>query len=145
MELTREPQVEGVECIAETGIGRNQGKRCSETAVFYAQDVELSQKAIEFGAVVELAASGIASKFGDPEATAVAEKNIHGHTRSVGPQRGKAQVKWKISRALQHQAMALVVGRGAVLAMQVGGIHRGIAEGDLIVIRVVEGLGKRIG
>src|SRR4029077_10538949 len=50
----------------------------------------------------------------------------------------------EISRALQHQAMTLVVGRRAVLAMQISGIHGRITEGDLIVIRIVERLGKCI-
>src|SRR5258708_33872522 len=41
--------------------------------------------------------------------------------------------------------MALVVGRGTVLAMQVVGIDGRITERDLIVVRVIERFGKCIG
>src|ERR1700722_9387464 len=144
MEIARQAQVKGVECVVETSVGGNHGERRTQTAIGCALCIELSQEGVEFCATVELAAAGVASKFGDAVAAAVAQENIHGNAGSVGPQRRKTQVERKISRALDDQAMALVVGRGTVLTMQVGGIHRWIAKWDLIVIRVIQRFRERV-
>src|ERR1700692_2169047 len=138
MELARQAQVKGVECVVEAGVGRNHGEGRAKTAISCPLCVELSQEGVEFGASVELAGAGVASKFGDAVAAAVAEQDIHGNAGSVGPQRRKTEVEREISCALHDQAMALVVGRGTVFAMQVGGIDRRIAEWDLIVVRVIQ-------
>lgn len=51
----------------------------------------------------------------------------------------------QVHDARQHQAVALVIGRRTVLAMEVSRIDGTVGEGNLVVVGVIERLGEGVG
>ena len=72
------------------------------------------------------------------------QQDVHRHARGQRPDRRQAEAGRRVPRRRQREAVPLIVGRRAVLPVQVVGVDRPVAERNLVVVGVVERLGEGV-